>query len=123
MPVNYPSCSESENVVCKHARATKTFYVNLDFLPTGVTVVSATADTEDATLAIDTVEVLQTDLTVDESQGCAGFQLEADRAILVVLSGGTSSEDEVIVTVNWVQSDGDEDSRDCRVLVTGTASP
>lgn len=115
------SCVSSLNLICKHVRATKTFYVNLNFLPAGVTAVSATADTEDAELGVDVVEVLGEDLTVDPSEGCAGEQLLADRAILVVLSGGVASEDEVIVTVNWVQSDGDEDSRECRVLVSGTA--
>lgn len=115
------SCVESENVLCKHVRATKTFYVDLSFLNAGITAVSVTADTADASLTIDGVEVLDADLTVDPSQGCAGSQLYADRAILVILSGGVASEDEVIVTVEWVQSDGDVDSRELRVLVEGTA--
>lgn len=123
MTTSFPSCVSSENVVCKHARATVTFYVDLSFLQAGVTVVSATADTEDASLTVEGVTVLDADLTVDPSHGCDGAQLIADRAILVILSGGVPSDDEVIVTVNWVQSDGDEDSRDCRVLVQGTAGP
>jgi len=118
---NYPGCVSSINVVCKHPRAVKTFYVNLDFMPTGVTATSATADTTDTSLTVDSVEVLTVDTTVDESHGCDGAQLLADRAILVILSGGVASDDEVIVVVNWVQSDGTEDSRECRVLVQGTA--
>ena len=115
------TCVESENVVCKHVRATKTFYVDLGFLNDGITAISATATTEDASLSIDGVQVLDADLTVDPSQGCAGAQLYANRAILVILSGGVSSDDEVIVTVGWVQSDGDEDSRELRILIEGTA--
>lgn len=120
---DYPSCSQSNNVLCKHIRSTKTFYLDLDFLPEGVTVVSATADTESPGLTVESVSVLETDMTVDESQGCAGTQLEGFRAILLQLSGGAVSDDEAIVTVNWVQSDGDEDSRDVRLLITGTPAP
>lgn len=118
----YPGCTSSLNLVCKHVRSTRTFYVNLDFLPVDVTVVSATADTQDADLVIESVTVLATDTTIDANGQCSGDELEADRAILVVLSGGVASDDEVIVVVNWVQSDGDTDSRDCRVLVSGTAA-
>jgi hypothetical protein len=115
------NCVSSLNLLCKHVRATKTFYVDLGFLNDGITAISATATTEDASLSIDGVQVLDADLTVDPSQGCAGAQLYANRAILVILSGGVSSDDEVIVTVGWVQSDGDEDSRELRILIEGTA--
>jgi len=120
---DYPACISSLNVVCKHARATKTFYVDLSFMPTGVTAMSVTADTLDADLTVDAVSVLDEDLLVDQSPGCSGDQLLSDRAILIILSGGTPSDDEVIVTVIWTQSDGTEDSRELRVLVQGTASP
>jgi len=118
---DYPSCVSSENVICKHARATKTFYVDLDWMPAGVTASDPTADTADASLTVEGVSIQETSITVDPSQGCAGYQLVANRAILVILSGGVASDDEVIVVVNWVQSDGTEDSRECRVLVQGTA--
>jgi hypothetical protein len=115
------TCVESENLVCKHLRSVKTFYVDLSFLPTGVTAVSATADTADTDLTVDGVQVLDVDTTVDPSQGCAGAQLEAGRAILVILSGGVASDDEVIVTVCWIDSESNEDCRECRVLIEGTA--
>lgn len=111
------TCVSSENVICKHVLAVRTFYVDLSFMPTGVTAVSATATTTDASLTVDTSEIIASPMTVDPSQGCAGFQLDTGRAILVVLSGGVASDTEVIVTVAWVQSDGDEDARSCRVLV------
>lgn len=117
--MSYPTCSQSENIVCKHVRAIKTFYVDLSFLPADITITEASADTLDGTLTIVSVSVLANDLTVDAYQGCAGAQLEANRAILITLSGGTPSDDEVIVTVNWVQSDGEEDSRECRLFITG----
>ena len=118
---DYPGCVGSVNVVCKHARALKTFYVNLNFLPAGVTVVSATADTADVSLAVDAVTILDTDTTIDTNGQCLGDELEADRALLINLSGGVASDEEVIVTVTWVQSDAVTDSRDCRLLVSGTA--
>lgn len=111
------SCIGSENVVCKHNLATKTFYVDLSFLPDGVTISSATATTTAEDLSVDTVEVLQTNLTVDAADGCAGTDLEANRALLLVLSGGVESDDEVFVTVVWEQSDGDTDARDLRLIV------
>lgn len=112
-------CSSSTNFLCKHPRAVKTYYVNLDFLPEGVTAVSATADTNDLNLTVGDVGVLDADMTIDESQGCAGDQLLAGRAILVQLSDGESDDDEVVVTVCWEQSDGDTDCRDCRLIVAG----
>lgn len=117
------NCASSENLVCKHVRATKTFFFNLNnVIPNGVTIVDATADTTDDELTVESVEVLETDLTVDETQGCAGTQLEGGRAVLVVLSGGTVSDEETIVTVNWTDSEGGEDSRDGRFLIVGTAA-
>lgn len=120
---DYPSCMTSENVVCKHVRSSRTFYVDLSFLPDGVTAISATADTLDENLEVDGVEVLEDDITVDESQGCAGAQLESGRALLVHLSGGIASDDEVIITVSWVDSEDNTDSRDCRILLSGTSEP
>lgn len=114
-------CSSSTNFLCKHPRAIKTYYVNLDFLPDGVTAVSATADTNDVNLIVGDVSVIDADMTIDESQGCAGDQLLAGRAILVQLSDGEPDDDEVIVTVCWEQSDGDSDCRDCRLIVSGEA--
>jgi hypothetical protein len=112
-------CHTSENVVCKHVRANKTYYADLSFLPEGVTVVSATAETEDDDLVVVGAEVLETDLTPDE---CGGNELKAGRTILVRLSDGSSSDDEVIVTVCWVDSEGESDCRDVRVLVGGAAA-
>lgn len=120
----YPSCVSSENVVCKHVRATKTFYFDLNnVLPVGVTLSTVDADTPDEALGVDAVEILEEDLTVDASQGCAGTQLEGGRAILVVLSGGTVTGEETTVTVSWTDSEGGEDARDGRFLITGVAAP
>ncbi len=113
--------TSSTNLLYKHPRAEKTYYVNLDFMPDGVTAVSASGDTDDASLTVDSVTVLDEDMTVDASQGCAGDQLLAGRALIVHLSDGVSDDDEVIVTVEWVQSDGDTDARDCRLVVVGSA--
>lgn len=119
----FMGCMLSENLVCKHVRATKTFFFNLNTsIPNGLTIVDATADAQDPELSVDSVEVLENDLTVDETQGCAGTQLEGGRAVLVVLSGGTVSDEETIVTVNWVDSEGGEDSRDGRFLIVGAAA-
>lgn len=113
------SCAQSENLLCKHARATKTYYADLSFLESGVTAVSAEASTEDADLIIEGVEVLDEDMTVNATEDCPGIDLEAGRAVLILLSGGVESDDEVIITLEWVQSDGEEDARDLRLLVDG----
>lgn len=120
---DYPSCIQSNNVVCKHVRATKTFFFNLNnAIPIGLTIVDATVDTLDPDLSVESWEILDVDMTVDDSQGCAGTQLEGGRAVLVVLSGGTVSDDEVIVTVSWTDSEGGEDARDGRFLIVGAAA-
>lgn len=113
-----PGCSESLNVVCKHARGTNTFYLDLSWLPDGVTVSNASATTEDANITIENVEALSADV-VDPN--CSTATLTVARAILLLLSGGLPDDDEVIITVCWDQSDGDTDCRDCRLLVQGTA--
>lgn len=113
------TCTTSDNVVCKHRAATLTFYLDLnDRLPAGVLVTSATAATEDDDLVIDAVSVLNADLVVQSANNsCQDRTLYADRAVLLVLSGGVASDDEIVVTVTWVQDDGDTDALDCRVLV------
>lgn len=113
------SCTESLNLVCKHWKASKTFYVDLGFMPVGVTAVSATADELLSGVTVEGIEVLSEDLTVEESNGCNGSQLTMGRALLVILSGGVPSDDEILITVSWMQSDGTEDSRDLRILVSG----
>ena len=118
MVTAFPTCVESENVLCKHVRATRTYYADLSFLPAGVTVVSATADSADASIIIGSVTVLSTDLI---ETGCTEPVLLAGRALLIVLSGGTPSDDEILVTIDWEQSDGDADSRDVRLIVGGRA--
>lgn len=116
------SCGESDNVICKHVLATKTFYVDLNTLPIGVTVVSATAQAaEDASLIVEAIEVVQADTTIETATaGCQDTVLYADRAVLVKLSGGAPTGEETPLVVTWTQSDGDVDSLDCRVLITGS---
>jgi len=114
------SCFESENVVCKHAAASVSFYLDLDHrLQSGVTVTSASASTEDASLTVDLVQVLDEDLSIPGGNSCSPTVLPAGRAILIRLSGGQESNDEVIVTAVWNQSDGDSDAIDCRVIIGG----
>jgi hypothetical protein len=125
------TCIQSKNVLCKHVRATRTYYVDLDdYLPDDVTLVSVTADTSDNDLNVDDVQIVEADLVIEANANCDEITLRADRAILVVLSGGeedeetmTDEDEETIVTVNWVQSDGDEDSVDCRLIVAGRLAP
>lgn len=121
---DFPTCISSTNVICKHVRATKTYYADLnDTLPAGVTLVSVTADTEDAGLTVAAVEIITTNTNVDGAGVCDDVTLIADRAIQITLSGGTpQDDDETIVTVNWVDSDGTEDSRELRLILSGTAA-
>ena len=116
-------CHQTENILCKHVRASKTMYVNLDDrLPQGVDLVSATADTDDADLDIIAVEVVASNTTVQD--GDCTVYLVANRAILIKLEGGTVTDDdsETIVTVAWVQDDDDTDSIDCRLMIGGRAA-
>ena len=115
-------CHQSENVICKHARAVKTVYLNLDDrLPSGVTLDSAEASSEDETLTIEAVEVVSEDTTV--TSGDCTVDLIDGRAVLIQISGGTTTTDEseTILTVSWVQSDGDEDAVDCRLMIGGSS--
>ena len=119
--MNSGECHQSANVLCKHARSTISTYLNLnDRLPSGVAITSATADSEDLTLEVVSVEVVTED-TVITNAGCS-VNLLADRAILVKVAGGavTSDDSETVLTVNWVQDDGDEDSVDCRLMIGGS---
>lgn len=111
------SCTQSAGVLCKHSLARKTYFVDLSFLPVGVTVTSATATTTASGLTVESVTVLAAAMTVDGTNDCAGTLLEAGRALLIVLSGGVESDDEVNVTVVFVQSDGDTDARELRLIV------
>lgn len=120
------TCVETKNLLCKHIRSNRTYYVDLDdYLPDGVTIVEADADTEDTLLQVETVEVVAEDTVIEANANCDEITLRAGRAILVVLSGGTATEvdDETIVTVNWVQTDGDEDSIDARLFIGGRPNP
>lgn len=116
----YPDCYESSNVICKHTRATITVYVDLDKrLPGGITVSSPTAEPADAQLTAEDVAVVSEDTVIEFDSECGGLTLKAGRAIQMTLSGGTPDDDEVLVTVGYTQSDGDEDFLDCRLIVGG----
>jgi hypothetical protein len=120
------TCVQSKNILCKHVRATRTYYVDLDdYLPDDVTLVSVTADSSDNDLNIDDVQIVTEDTVVEANANCDEITLRADRAVLVVLSGGEITDDDevTIITVNWVQSDGDEDSVDCQLIVAGRLAP
>lgn len=112
------TCVSSNNVICKHVGATRWFYVNLDFMPAGVTVVSAEASSEDVTLTVGEPEILDSNITVDADDDCGSVTLVANRALAIQIGDGTSDEDnEVLVSVTWLQSDGNEDGRYLRLVV------
>lgn len=120
----FSDCYLSEEIVCKHVRDVMTAYVNLnEFLPDGVTVVSGTADTDATDLTLGAVEVVEDDTEIERESDCASLTLYAGRAVSFTLSGGESSNDEVLVTVCWIQSDGDTYCRDLRLLIGGRAAP
>lgn len=115
-------CFQTENILCKHSRATRTFYVDLDDrLPVDVTASSPAAESDDETISVESIEVLSEDIFV----GTADCQVSliSGRAIIIQLSGGTPTTDdsETIVTVSWVQSDGDEDAVECRLMIGGSS--
>ena len=116
----YPDCYESSNVLCKHTRATITVYLNLDNrLDPGVTVSSPIADSPDDTIAIEDVAVVTEDTVIESDSECGGLTLKANRAVQMTISGGTPDDNEVIVTIGYTLSSGDQDFLDCRLLVGG----
>lgn len=118
----YPDCYESSNVICKHIRASKTYYLDLnDRLPLGVTVVSATLDTDATGLIVDaTGTVVEVDTVAEENSNCSGKTLYAGRTITFQISSGSVSDEEVIVTARWLQDDGDIDAFGLRLIVGGS---
>jgi len=112
------TCVFSTNVICKHVNASLWYYVDLDWLPSGVTVVSAEASSTDESLTISEPVILSQNTTVDEDSDCGPLTLVADRALAIQIGDGTQDEDtEVLVSVTWVQSDGNEDGRYLRLIV------
>jgi len=97
------------------------FYVDLDnqIKPSDATISSATADSEDEELIIGSVTVVDEDTVISGEDDCDDITLVAGRSVVIELSGGTPSDEETTVTIDWVQSDGQEDSRDIRLLVAG----
>lgn len=115
-------CYESQNAICKHHRSTVAFYVDFNIrLEQGVLITVCSADTPDDDLTVDACEVLEEDVTV--SAECPVVELLTGRAVKVTLSGGSPSDDEVIVTVRVVTDDGQEDFVDCRLLIGGAVMP
>ena len=118
---NFSGCYESENVICKHVRADITVYVNLDArLAAGETIESATAESADEDLEITEPVVIETDTVVEPQSACGGITLKAGRAVSFEISNGTSSDNETIVVVGFLSSDGQHDYVDCRLLIGGT---
>lgn len=118
----FPSCYESENVICKHVRAEITVYVNLDSrLAAGETVVSATAESADEELVLGEPSIINSDTVVEESSSCGGITLKSGRAISFSIENGTPDDDsETIVVVGFLSSDGQHDFIDCRLIIGGT---
>ena len=118
----FPSCYESENVICKHVRADITVYVNLDArLAAGQTVISATAESADEELLLGNPSIISSDTVIEENSSCGGVTLKAGRAISFSIENGTpDDESETIVVVGFVSSDGQHDYVDCRLLIGGT---
>ncbi len=121
---DYPDCFESSNVICKHIRANITVYVDLDKrLGPDVTVDSATVDSDEVNdFTLGTPEVIAVDTVIEEQSGCSSVTLLADRAVKFTVEGGVVDDDEVIVTVGFTTSDGQEDYVDCRFIVGGRVS-
>jgi hypothetical protein len=108
-------------VICKHVRADITVYVNLDArLAAGETIESATAESADEDLEITEPVVIETDTVVEPQSACGGITLKAGRAVSFEISNGTSSDNETIVVVGFLSSDGQHDYVDCRLLIGGT---
>jgi hypothetical protein len=104
-------------VICKHVRSDITVYVNLDArLAEGETIESATAESSDESLEITLPVVIEDDMGAE----CAGVTLKAGRAISFEIASGTPSDDETIIVVGFVSSDGQHDYVDCRLLIGGT---
>lgn len=120
----FSSCYESENVICKHIRAEVVVYVNLDSrLAAGETVESATASSSDEELTLGDPTVVATDTVVEETSSCGGVTLKAGRAIAFEIAGGTSIDEETIVVVGFLSTDGQQDYVDCRLFIGGTPAP
>jgi hypothetical protein len=118
---SFPSCYESENVICKHVRADITVYVNLDSrLASGETVQSATAESADEGLVLGEPSIIEEDTVVESLSACGGVTLKAGRAIALSVDSGTPDDDETIVVVGFLSSDGQHDYVDCRLLIGGT---
>ena len=118
----FPSCYESENVICKHVRADSTVYVDMDArLATGATVVSATAESADEELVLGEPSIINSDTVVEETSSCGGVTLKSGRAISFSIENGTlDDESETIVVVGFLSSDGQHDYVDCRLIIGGT---
>ena len=119
----YPSGVESSNVIEKHTRATVTVYLDLDkMLEPDLTVSNPTADPVDPELTVEDIATINVDTVVEEREGCAGVTLVAGRAIQMTISGGETSDTESIITVGFDLSNGNQDYRDCRILVGGVSA-
>jgi hypothetical protein len=119
------TCTQSKNLLCKHVRAERTYYLDLDdYLPAGVTISNPTAESADTNLGIDAIAVVDEDTLIEGSGNCPELTLRAGRAVLVLLSAGTVTEqdEETLITVGWDQSDVDNDFIDVRLIIGGTPS-
>ena len=111
-------CFESDNVLCKHWRSTVAYYVDFNLrILSGLTIQSVSGDTQADDLDIDSVIIVNVDTVLGE--GCNERTLIANRAVKITLSGGTPSDDEVVVTVQATLSDGQVEFVDCRLIVGG----
>lgn len=117
----FDTCVTAPELLCKHVRATRVFYFDLNQMPAGVTASNPIVDSEDSYLTIGTPEVITVDVTVERQKPCQDVMLRAGRAIKFTLGAGTVSDEEVIVTAEWDQSDGARESRDGRLIVSGAA--
>ena len=113
------TCVSSTNVICKHVNASLWYYVDLDWIPAGVTVVSAEASSDDDSLTIGEPVVLSQSVVIDEGNECGGsLTVVANRALAIQIADGTPDDgNEVLVSVTWTQSDGNTDGRYLRLIV------
>jgi len=115
------SCVTAPELLCKHVRATKIFYFDLNEMPTGVTASNPVVEASDSYVTVGTPEIIATNVTVERPEPCQDVTLIAGRAIKFTLSGGVSSDDEASITAEWDQSNGEHGTAEGRLIVSGVA--
>jgi len=115
------SCVTAPELLCKHVRATRIFYFDLKGMPSGVTASNPVVEASDSYVTVGNPEIISGNVIVEREEPCQDVTLVSGRAIKFTLSGGVSSDDEIVITAEWDQSDGAHESLDGRLIVSGVA--